>query len=81
MRNRVIKAILTAAFFSMWILMAVFALTGCQTIEWCMKDGIPVPWQAWVMLVTVAVWCVIAVNIPAQRIEDMKRFLTKLTEE
>lgn len=76
-----IKAIMTAAFLAMGILMMFFALAGLQTIEECKNQGMPVPWQAWAMLVTVVVWCVIAANLPDKCLKDMDRFLAKLTEE
>lgn len=61
--------------------MAVFALAGIQTIEWCQDKNIPVPWQAYALLVVVAVWCVIAANVKEKDWKKADRFFTKLTEE
>lgn len=79
--KRLIRVLLTITYCAMWAMMAVFALAGCQTMDWCMRDNIPIPWQAWAMIAVVAVWCVIAVHIPGKSIDEMKRFLEKLTEE
>lgn len=81
MRGRVIMAALTAIFMAMGLLIAFFAMAGIQTVEWCQTKGLPIPWQAWAMLATVVVWCVIAANIPERRIKDMGKLLDKLADE
>lgn len=81
MRGRLTMAILTAVVAAMGLIMMVFAVAGLQTVQWCKEQGLPIPWQAWAMLATVAVWCVIAANIPARRWKDVNRLLTRLTEE
>lgn len=63
------------------VLMAVFALAGLQTIEWCTDRGLPIPWQAYALLAVVAVWCVIAANVDEKDWKKTSRFFTKLTEE
>lgn len=79
--GRVIMAAMTLVFMAMGLLMMCFAVAGIQTIECCHDQDIPVPWQAWAMLATVAVWCVIAANIPERRIKDMGKLLDKLADE
>lgn len=79
--KRLIKVLLATTLFAMGIMMAFFALAGLQTIEWCMNDGLDIPWQAWAMLGTVTLWCMIAVNVPDTTLKDIDSFFTKLTEE
>lgn len=66
---------------AMGLLMMVFAVAGSQTIQWCREEGAPIPWQAWAMLATVAVWCVIAANIPVEGWQDASKLLKRLTDE
>ena len=80
-RGRLVVAALLAVFMAMGVLMMFFALAGIQTIEWCVEEGLPIPWQAWVMLAAVAVWCAIAANVPGRRLRDLARLLTRATEE
>lgn len=61
--------------------MAVFAMAGIQTIEWCRDRGLPVPWQAYALLAVVAIWCVIAANIDVKDWKKLDRFFKKLTKE
>lgn len=55
---KVLILILTAPF------MMMFLLAGIQTIEWCLDKATPVPWQAYALLVVVAIWCILAINVP-----------------
>lgn len=43
--------------------MMMFLLAGIQTIEWCLDRETPVPWQAYGILIIVAIWCVLAINV------------------
>lgn len=79
--KRFILAMLAGTFLLMGILMVFFALSGIQTIQWCIDNKTPIPWQAWAMLITVTVWCIIAANIPEKRLKDLDYFTKKLTEE
>lgn len=79
--GRIMMAILIVIFAAMGLFMMIFAVAGLQTIQWCKEEGQPIPWQAWAMLATVAVWCVIAANISPRRWKDVDRLLTRLTEE
>lgn len=81
MGRRVTMAMLTVIFAVMGVFMMVFAVAGLQTIQWCSEAGLPIPWQAWAMLATVVVWCMIAANISPRRWKDANRLLTRLTEE
>lgn len=65
----------------MSVLMVVFAVGGLQTIEWCIDEGIPIPWQAYAMLVSVAVWCIIMANLPKRDFKRMNKLLDKLGGE
>ena len=65
----------------MSVLMAVFALGGLQTIEWCLDSGISIPWQAYAMLASVAVWCIILANMPQKELKKMGKILDKLSGE
>lgn len=67
--------------FVMWTLMAFFALAGLQTIEWCVNEGMEIPVQAWAMLATVAIWCILMVNIPSQAQRDFIRFMDWMSDE
>ena len=58
--------------------MAVFALAGLQTIEWCQDKGIPVPWQAWALLVVVSIYIIICAKMPQKDYERINRLLDKL---
>lgn len=62
-------------------IMMVFALAAIQTIEWCTDKNIPVPWQAYALLVVVAVWCVMAATLSAKDWDKADRFFKKLTKE
>ncbi|RHO65384.1 hypothetical protein DW083_20975 [Parabacteroides sp. AF48-14] len=65
----------------MWLLMAVFVLAGCQTIEWCMDSGTEIPWQVWAMLVTAATWCILMLNIPSRAQRRFEQFIDWLSDE
>lgn len=54
---KVLILILTAPF------MMVFLLAGVQTIQWCVDRGMQVPWQAYGILVIVAIWCIQAIKV------------------
>lgn len=78
------KAIRILAFvvvFVMWMLMAFFTLAAYQTIEWCVDNGTEIPGQVWAMLVTVAAWCVLMVNIPSRAQRDFIRFVDWMSDE
>lgn len=62
-------------------IMMVFALAAIQTIEWCTDRNIPIPWQAYALLVVVAVWCVMAATLSAKDWDKADRFFKKLTKE
>lgn len=79
--KRLVRVLLVAVFFAMWVMVAFFALAGIQTADYCVKNGLPIPWQAWAMIAVSAAWCVISVNIPKETLKDLDRFFTKLTEE
>ncbi|WP_143813336.1 hypothetical protein [Parabacteroides provencensis] len=65
----------------MSVLMVVFAVGGLQTIQWCIDEGIPIPWQAYAMLASVAVWCIIMANLPKRDFKRMNKLLDKLGGE
>ena len=79
--RRIMMAMLIVIFAAMGLFMMIFAVAGLQTIQWCQEEGQPIPLQAWAMLATVVVWCVIAANISPRRWKDVDRLLTRLTEE
>lgn len=60
--------------------MAVFALAGCQTIEWCQDKGIPVPWQAWALLAVVSIYIVICAFMPQKEYDKVDRFFKKIED-
>lgn len=55
---KVLLLLLTSPF------MMMFLLAGIQTIEWCLEKATPVPWQAYALLAVVAIWCILAINVP-----------------
>ncbi|WP_143813413.1 hypothetical protein [Parabacteroides provencensis] len=65
----------------MSVLMVLFAVGGLRTVEWCLDSGIPVPWQAYAMLASVAVWCIIMANMPEKDFKRMGKLLDKLSGE
>lgn len=58
--------------------MAVFALAGLQTIEWCQDKGVPIPWQAWALLVVVSIYIIICARMPQKDYEKIDRFFKKI---
>lgn len=62
-------------------IMMVFTLAAIQTIEWCTDRNIPVPWQAYALLIIVAVWCVLASTLTAKDWDKADCFFKKLTKE
>lgn len=76
------KALLFVLLFALMdVMMFIFTMAGIQTIEWCTDKGLPIPWQAFALLVTVGIWCVIAVCLCQKHYNKINRFFTKLTEE
>ena len=61
--------------------MAVFALAGCQTIEWCTNKNIPVPWQAWALLAVVTIYIILCALMPQKEYDKIDRFFKKLEDE
>lgn len=78
---KAVRILAFAVVFSMWLLMAFFTLAAYQTIEWCVDNGTDIPWQAWAMLATSAVWCVLMLNIPSQAQRDFIRFVDWMSDE
>lgn len=78
---KAVRILAFAMVVAMWVLMAFFALAGLQTIEWCVDEGTEIPVQVWAMLATVAVWCVLMVNIPSQAQRDFIRFMDWMSDE
>ena len=68
---KVLMLTLTAPF------MMMFLLAGIQTIEWCLDRGTPVPWQAYGILVVVAIWCILAANVQRGDWEKLNRAFSK----
>lgn len=62
-------------------IMAVFTLGSVQTIEWCLDRNTPIPWQAYLLLVVVAFWCVAAIKVSAEDWKKVNRLFGKLTGE
>lgn len=60
--------------------MAVFTLGSVQTIEWCLDRNTPIPWQAYLLLIVVAFWCVAAIKVSKEDWQKVDKFFEKLTK-
>lgn len=78
---KTIRILAFVVVFVMWMLMAFFTLAAYQTIEWCVDNGTEIPGQVWAMLITVAAWCVLMLNIPARAQERFVRFVDWFSDE
>ncbi|MFV0584991.1 MAG: hypothetical protein ACK5N4_23495 [Parabacteroides gordonii] len=61
--------------------MMMFTLGGIQTIEWCLENGIEIPWQVYALLVCVAIWCVAAIGVTKEDWHKVNRLFDRLTGE
>lgn len=75
------RLILFILFALMHVMMFVFAMAGIGTIEWCTDRGIPIPGQAYALLIIVGVWCIMTIGVTQRNWKVVDRFFTKLTGE
>lgn len=78
---RMVKAFVAGLILAMGMMMAVFALSAVQTIDWCVENQLEIPWQSFALLLLSALWAAIVVAVPKQWYDDLKRALTNLTKE
>lgn len=61
--------------------MLVFLIGALQTIEYCVNNACPIPWQVWGFFAAAIVWCAIATRIPRKEWRKADDLLKRLLNE
>lgn len=61
--------------------MLVFLIGALQTIEYCVNNFRPIPWQVWCFFAAALAWCVIATRVPRSEWRKVDSLLRRLLNE